>query len=223
MNTRPTVLLIEDNPGDADLIRIRLLESNSDLDLACSDRLSSGLAALDRQPPAVVLLDLNLPDSCGAATFRSVLSRAPSVPVVVLSTLEDEALALQAVHHGVQDYLVKGTFDGTQLTRTLRYAIERHAAVALKTARDKAVAKGQYYIKQMLKGDTKFTCSFCDYSVVTSRFNTSNGNRRTQAVAAMNRHVARLHRDLWKRRCSLVHLEKDASVSVEEGNIKEQA
>jgi hypothetical protein len=114
--------------------------------------------------------------------------------------------------------LVKGTFDGKQLTRALHYAIERHAAVALKAARDRAVAKGRYYIKQMIKGDTRFTCSFCEHSVVTSRFSNSNGNRRTQAVAAMNRHVARNHRDLWKRRCPIINCERDPSSRVEERN-----
>jgi len=81
------VLLIEDNQGDADLVRMRLMESNSDLELSCADRLSTGLAALDVVHPAVVLLDLNLPDSRGAETFRNVLNRAPGVPVVVMSTL----------------------------------------------------------------------------------------------------------------------------------------
>jgi DNA-binding response OmpR family regulator len=210
------VLLIEDNQGDADLVRMRLIESNSDLQVSHADRLSTGLAALDVEPPAVVLLDLNLPDSRGAETFRNVLNKAPGVPVVVLSTLEDEALAAQAVHHGVHDYLVKGTFDGKQLARTLHYAIERHAAAALKAARDRAVAKGQYYTKKPVKGGTTFTCSFCEHSVTTLGFNNSNGNRRTQAVAAMNEHVSLFHRDLWKRRHSIVTCGRDASMTAEE-------
>jgi len=125
-------LLIEDNQADVDLVRMRLMEGNLDVEVSCADRLSTGLAALDVERPAVVLLDLNLPDSRGAETFRNVLNKASSVPVVVLSTLEDESLAVQAMHQGVQDYLVKGSFDGKQLTRALRYAIERHAAAALK-------------------------------------------------------------------------------------------
>ncbi len=123
------VLLIEDSQGDADLIRMRLLESNSDLQVSCADRLSTGLAALAIQPPAVVLLDLNLPDSHGADTFRKVLNKAPGVPVVVVSGVNDEELAVQAVHQGVQDYLVKGTFDSKQLARALRYAIERQSVL----------------------------------------------------------------------------------------------
>lgn len=121
------VLLIEDNPGDADLIRLRLVEANSDVSVSCANRLSDGLASLHDHPPAVVLLDLNLPDSHGAETFRNVLSKAPGVPVVVLSGQDDEELAVKAVHQGVQDYLVKGNFDSRQLGRTIRYAVERQA------------------------------------------------------------------------------------------------
>ncbi len=125
----PHVLLIEDNPGDADLVRLRLVESRSDVDVRCVDRLSAGLSRLSEEQPAVVLLDLNLPDSHGADTFRKVLSKAPGVPVVVLSGQDDEELALKAVHQGVQDYLVKGNFDGKQLSRALRYAMERQALI----------------------------------------------------------------------------------------------
>ena len=128
MIDRPTrVLLIEDNPGDADLVRLRLVEGNSGLDVACVDRLSAGLTQMSEKPPAVVLLDLNLPDSRGAETFRSLLKNAPGMPVVVLSGHDDEELAANAVHQGVQDYLVKGTFDSKQLARAMRYAIERQA------------------------------------------------------------------------------------------------
>src|ERR1700694_3910677 len=93
--SRPAhVFLIDDSQGDADLIRMRLLDS--DLEVSCVDRLSTGLAALAIKPPAVVLLDLNLPDSRGADTFRNFLNHASGVPVVVLSGTEDEDLALQA-------------------------------------------------------------------------------------------------------------------------------
>jgi len=121
------VLLIEDNPGDADLVRLRLVEAKSDVDVSCVDRLSTGLASMTLAPPSVVLLDLNLPDSHGAETFRQVLNKAPGVPVVVLSGQDDEELAINAVHQGVQDYLVKGAFDSRQLARTMRYAMERQA------------------------------------------------------------------------------------------------
>lgn len=121
------VLLIEDNPGDADLVRLRLVESSSDLDVSCVDRLSAGLESINQHQPSLVLLDLNLPDSRGAETFRKVLNKAPGVPIVVLSGQDDEELANKAVHQGVQDYLVKGDFDSKQLSRAMRYAIERQS------------------------------------------------------------------------------------------------
>ena len=123
------VLIIEDNPGDADLVRLRLVEGKPGLDVACVNRLSDGLESLAHEPPSVVLLDLNLPDSRGAETFRRVLNKAPGVPVVVLSGQDDEELALKAVHQGVQDYLVKGAFDSKQLARAMRYAVERQALI----------------------------------------------------------------------------------------------
>lgn len=125
MINQANVLLVEDNPGDADLIRLRLMESRSDLNISTVKRLSEALENLARQSPALVLLDLNLPDSRGAETFRRVLGKAPGVPVVILSGQDDEELALKAVHQGVQDYLVKGKFDSKQLARAMRYAIER--------------------------------------------------------------------------------------------------
>ncbi|HTR65619.1 MAG TPA: hybrid sensor histidine kinase/response regulator [Terriglobales bacterium] len=121
------VLLIEDNPGDADLVRLRLVEGKTGVEVACVNRLSDGLESLSHDSPALVLLDLNLPDSRGAETFRRVLNKAPGIPVVVLSGQDDEELALKAVHQGVQDYLVKGSFDSKQLARAMRYAVERQA------------------------------------------------------------------------------------------------
>jgi signal transduction histidine kinase len=121
------VLLIEDNPGDADLVRLRLVESNPIVDVSCVNRLSDGIASLKEQPPSLILLDLNLPDSQGAETFRKVLEKAPDVPVVILSGQDDQALAVKALHEGAQDYLVKGGVTSAQLERAMRYAIERQA------------------------------------------------------------------------------------------------
>jgi len=121
------VLLIEDNPGDADLVRLRLVESKSLVEVTCVDRLADGIASLGLNPPSVVLLDLNLPDSHGAETFRTVMAHSPDVPVVILSGQDDEGLALKAVHQGVQDYLIKGDITSKQLERAMRYAVERQA------------------------------------------------------------------------------------------------
>jgi signal transduction histidine kinase len=121
------VLLIEDNAGDADLIRLRLTESKTLVQVNRVERLADGLASLEYETPSVVLLDLNLPDSQGAETFRKVLAKAPDVPVVILSGQDDEGLAIKALHQGVQDYLVKGDFGHGELDRAMRHAIERQA------------------------------------------------------------------------------------------------
>src|SRR5580692_3270403 len=123
------VLLIEDNSGDADLVRLRLVEGKSNVQVNCVPRLSDALACLDAETPSLVLLDLNLPDSHGAETYRRVLQKAPNVPVVILSGEDDETLAIKAVHHGVQDYLVKGDITSKQLERAVHYAIERQSVL----------------------------------------------------------------------------------------------
>jgi sigma-B regulation protein RsbU (phosphoserine phosphatase) len=121
------VLLIEDNPGDADLIRLRLVEGQSSVKVDCVNRLSDGLASMTNEMPSLVLLDLNLPDSHGAETFRRVMKHSPNTPVVILSGQDDEVLAIKAVHQGVQDYLIKGDVTSKQLERAIRYAVERQA------------------------------------------------------------------------------------------------
>ncbi|HTU50053.1 MAG TPA: ATP-binding protein [Acidobacteriaceae bacterium] len=124
-NPTTNILLIEDNPGDADLVRLRLTEGQSPVKVNCVNRLADGLACLTRETPTLVLLDLNLPDSHGAETFRRVMEHSPDVPVVVLSGQDDEVLAMKAVHQGVQDYLVKGNLSSKNLERAMRYAVER--------------------------------------------------------------------------------------------------
>lgn len=121
------VLLIEDNPGDADLVRLRLTEGRPELRVECVSRLSEALEFLAKETPSLVLLDLDLPDSRGADTFRKVREVAPNVPVVVLSGQDDEGMAVKALHQGVQDYLVKGDISSKQLERAMRYAVERQA------------------------------------------------------------------------------------------------
>jgi len=120
-----SVLLIEDNPGDVDLVRLRLVEGKVPVNINCVNRLSEGLAFLSRETPSVVLLDLNLPDSHGAETYRRLIEHAPNVPVVVLSGQDDASMAMKAVQQGVQDYLIKGDISSNHLERAIRYAVER--------------------------------------------------------------------------------------------------
>jgi len=128
-NKAVKVLLIEDNPGDVRLIREILAEAKgSPFKLECADRLATGLACLARGGIDVVLLDLGLPDSQGLSTLVKVQAKALTVPVVVLTCLDDEALAVEAVQEGAQDYLVKGQVESNLLARSIRYAIERKRA-----------------------------------------------------------------------------------------------
>lgn len=121
-------LLIEDNPGDARLIREYLRGVGAGqvrVELDTADRLSSGVERIGQGDIELVLLDLSLPDSSGLETFDAVHAAAPRVPVVVVSGLDDEGVAVRAVHRGAQDYLVKGQLDGATILRSMRYAIER--------------------------------------------------------------------------------------------------
>jgi signal transduction histidine kinase len=128
-------LLVEDNPGDARLIREMLRDASGGhaaVELAYADRLALGLEQITNHAPDVVLLDLSLPDSHGFDTFTTVHAHAPDVAVVVLSGLDDETLAVRAVQEGAQDYLVKGQVDGGAILRSMRYAIERQRLEAVR-------------------------------------------------------------------------------------------
>jgi len=121
------VLLIEDNPGDARLIE-ELLSDRVSFQIEVTQRLSDGLEALSTGRFDVVLLDLSLPDSSGLDTLTKTHSQAHQVPIIIMTGLGDEKLAVEAVRKGAQDYLVKGEIDENVLPRAIRYAIERKGA-----------------------------------------------------------------------------------------------
>jgi PAS domain S-box-containing protein len=133
------MLLIEDNPGDARWITEELSEvRNESFDVVYADRLSAGFEQLAKDEFDVILLDLGLSDSIGIDTFTKVYERFPEIPVIVLSGLYNEDIAIQAVHVGAQDYLVKGRIDGSVIARVARYAIERkYAEKALRQSEQK--------------------------------------------------------------------------------------
>src|SRR5689334_14357709 len=123
------VLLVEDNAGDARLILELLRELPAeDFDLERVDRLAPALERLGAAGVDVVLLDLGLPDSEGLETYWRAHREAPDEPIVVISGLDDERMALEAVRAGAQDYLVKGRIEGQLLARVIHYAIERKRA-----------------------------------------------------------------------------------------------
>ncbi|WP_148207836.1 putative bifunctional diguanylate cyclase/phosphodiesterase [Methylotenera mobilis] len=121
-----TILLVEDNPGDIRLVRELLAaDQNESFNLVTADRQETALAILDSQDITAILLDIELPDSSGLNTLLKIHANAPGIPIVVLSSIADEGLAVRSVQQGAQDFLVKGYVDAHQLTRSLRYAIER--------------------------------------------------------------------------------------------------
>ena len=124
------ILLVEDSPGDARLVRLMLNEASVGplhLRYKCVEaaNLHAALVALEESAFDVVLTDLSLPDSHGLDTVTRVLQAAPKTPVVVMSGLDDHEMALQAVQAGAQDYLVKGHVNEFSLPRAIQYAIER--------------------------------------------------------------------------------------------------
>ncbi len=120
------ILLVEDNPADAQFIS-HLLKETPLLDprIEHVDRVSKALESVESGSPDVVLLDLSLPDSNPDTTFQTVFAKAPSVPVIVLTGIDDSERSLRAVRGGAQDYLIKQRVDEDRLVRAIRYAIER--------------------------------------------------------------------------------------------------
>ena len=120
------VLLIEDNPGDARLIREMIAEDQRvPFTIHSADRLAAGLEHLSAGETTLVILDLSLPDSMGLETFAKVYAHSPAVPIIVLTGNDDDSLALSAVKAGAQDYLVKSRLDRELLLRSMHYSIER--------------------------------------------------------------------------------------------------
>jgi Flp pilus assembly CpaE family ATPase len=121
------VLLIEDNAGDAELVKAALADGGgaAAFEVHWAEALLPGLDHLARGDFDLVLLDVSLPDSHGLDGLNAVRTHAPSTPVVLLTGWDSESLALRAVQSGAQDYLVKGTLQGPVLARTLQHAIVR--------------------------------------------------------------------------------------------------
>jgi signal transduction histidine kinase len=121
------ILLVEDNAGDARLLREMFSKEKPDsFELTHLLRMSDAVIHLAKGKTDIVLLDMGLPDGHGLDTVRRAHAAAPSVPLIVLTGLDDEALAAEAMKEGAQDYLIKGQIENRALPRALRHAIERH-------------------------------------------------------------------------------------------------
>jgi DNA-binding NtrC family response regulator len=127
MKTPLQVLLVEDNAGDARLLLEMFSGAKAgSIVLTHLMRMTDAVARLEQGGVDIVILDMGLPDGHGLDTVRRAQAVAPHVPVIVLTRLEDEALAAQAMKVGAQDYLIKGQIESCALPRALRHAIERH-------------------------------------------------------------------------------------------------
>jgi PAS domain S-box-containing protein len=120
------VLLVEDNPADARLIEMLLGEVRwRRFRLERAETLAEAFRRLESNRFEAILLDLSLPDSLGLPTLESVHARVPELPIVVMTGLDDDDVALRGVHEGAQDYLVKGRVNGELVARSILYAVER--------------------------------------------------------------------------------------------------
>ncbi|MBI1910963.1 MAG: sigma-54-dependent Fis family transcriptional regulator [Deltaproteobacteria bacterium] len=165
MNTEPIrILLLEDNPGDARLVREMLVDAVDEkifpfeYELVHAERFSAASRYLLNERFDLMLTDLELPDSWGLETFTRIHSQSPDLPVVVLTGLADEGMGIKAVQEGAQDYLVKGQVDSYLLVRSIRYAVERQRTGKREAEKDtqKAQKKEQCPSFEMVGSSPKF-------------------------------------------------------------------
>jgi signal transduction histidine kinase len=132
--TSCNVLLVEDNPTDAELVTYALRKASEALfHVEHVEQLEAAVARLAGGGIDVALVDLSLPDSGGMETFQAIHAAAPTVPIVVLTGLDDEKVVLEMLHQGAQDYLLKHEVEPKLLARSLRFAIERQRTAALES------------------------------------------------------------------------------------------
>lgn len=124
-DTHIRVLLLEDNPGDADLVTVELKKARGDYHVAWEKRLNDAERLLEEREFDAILADLSLPDSFGLQTVTRLRNHTPNVPIIVLTSLSCDEVAFEALDQGAQDYIVKDEFSADTLERAIRYAIHR--------------------------------------------------------------------------------------------------
>lgn len=143
------VLLVEEDAQHAELVRELLAESGPPCEVQYASRLDEALTQCRTLRPDVALLDLSLPDAQGQEALTRLRNELPDLPIVVLSSTEDEAAALEAVRLGAQDYLVKGKVTtGQSLRRILRYAVERAGLQAELARKNAELARSNAELEQ---------------------------------------------------------------------------
>lgn len=206
------ILLVEDNPGDARLLREMLREAESfAFRLTHVLRLAEAREVLEREPVEVVLLDLSLPDAHGMETVSRTLDYAPDVPIIVLTGLTDETVALQAVQSGAQDYLIKGQVEGGLLARAIRYAmerkrLERERELLLRSEREarataEAAVRARDHVLRVVSHDLGNSLSAVGLHAMLLQRITSTGDadaasERIHAIRSLVEQMQRLRADL---------------------------
>ena len=172
MDSTPIIiLLVEDSLPEARLLQEALAEARTvQFDLMHVEQLSQALQRLREGPVDVILTDLGLADSQGLDTFRTLHTQAPDVPMVIMTGLDDEMMAVQAVQAGAQDYLVKGQVVAPLLERALRYAIERYRLVqALEEAKQREKREEELRALMRLSGASTTSVTGQMYGLVPLR------------------------------------------------------
>lgn len=190
---KTNVLLVEDNPGDARLVKEALSEiAKLRFELVHRETLAQAIEFCASSTPDAILLDLGLPDSQGLDTVRRIRDAAPGAPIAVLTVRDEEQLAIQALHEGAQDYLPKSQISGGLIWRALRYAMERQQIqlellnlslvdelTGLNNRRG-FLALGEHYVKLANRSGTLFMVAFIDVDSmkeINDRFGHQEGNR----------------------------------------------
>jgi len=178
-------LLVEDSPSDAALLQESLLQNEAGgFEFTHAESWKEATAHLRNQSFDALLLDLSLPDTTGRATFIRARAEAPNLPIVVLTGVADEAVGLEAVRHGIQDYLIKGQAFGRQTARAIRYAIQRKQA---ETALKQAEANLQRQRDQL------------EVRVLERTAELSEANQALQAEMVQRQRAEEAHREVLRR------------------------
>ncbi len=204
-NNPISILLVEDNPGDVAFFREMLGEINTvQFELTHCTTLSRALTLLSKGSFGIILLDLSLPDGKELDTVTRTHAAAPNVPIVVMSGLGDEELAVRALHEGAQDYLVKGHVDGNLLIRAIRYALERkQGEEALRKAHDKLELRVQERTVELIRANEQLS------QEIEDRKQTANSLR--EALSIIKKLKNELHEEnvYLKEEINLIHSHKD--------------
>ena len=167
--TRSTIrlLLVEDDPSDAELVREALAEcTRPSFELTHASHLRAAVDVLARDGTDLVLLDLGLPDSRGIETFDRLVAAHPTVPCIVLTGTDDDAVGVRAVQRGAQDFVVKDRPSPDVLARSVRYAIERHALLDRLAAAATEARRGEARLRKLIEHSAEGVLVVDDRDVV---------------------------------------------------------